>query len=216
MVTITVAGSARHQHPAERGILRLEARLEGASRQEVVQSVAATHTRLTSEARAFEESGAATRWSAEQVRASSYVRYDGSPERGETVHVASASVRVRFRDFEALSTWITAVSAEPGVSVEGVEWRLTEASLDNALRAVRIEAVQDAQQRAAAYAGALGLARVTAVRLAEPGTNVDFAAQESGGGMMRAAAFGKAAPSLALTPEDIAVTATVTAEFEAA
>jgi uncharacterized protein YggE len=214
MVTITVAGSARHQHPAERGTLRLEARLEGASRQEVVEAVAGTHTRLTSEAQGFDASGAATRWSAEQVRASSYVRFDGSAERGETVHVASASVRVRFRDFEALSTWITAVSAEPGITVDGVEWQLTDATRERAVRAVRIEAVQDARARAVAYAGALGLERVTAVRLSEPGTNLDYAAQE-GGGMMRAAAFGKSAPALALTPEDITVSATVTAEFEA-
>ncbi|NQX28473.1 SIMPL domain-containing protein [Microbacteriaceae bacterium VKM Ac-2854] len=215
MVTISVAGSARHQHPAERGTLRLEARLEGTSRHDVVDAVAATHSRLTAEARDFETAGAATRWSAEQVRASSYVRYDNSPERGETVHVASASVRVRFCDFEALSTWITAVSAEPGITVDGVEWQLTDATRERAVRAVRIEAVQDAQARATAYAGALGLERVTAVRLSEPGTNLDLAAQDSGG-MMRAAAFAKAAPALALTPEDITVSAVVTAEFEAA
>lgn len=213
MVTIDVAGSAQHQHPAERGMLRLEARLETAGREEAVARVAELHARLSAEARGHEESGAATRWSAEQVRAWSYVRFD-EPERVRTVHVAAASVSVRFRDFEALSVWATSLAMEPGIAVEGVEWLLTRQTAASVATAVRLDAVRDAQERASAYAAALGLERVTAVRLSEP---------ESGSGgfakgadmMMRSAAFASGPQEIELVPERIVVSATILARFEA-
>ncbi|NQX10236.1 SIMPL domain-containing protein [Microbacteriaceae bacterium VKM Ac-2855] len=213
MVSLSVAGSAHHLHPAERGTIRLEARHESADRVEAVEAVAAVHTRLTAEAARHQETGAATRWSAEQVRASSYVRYDGGPENTVTVHVASASVRVRFSDFEALAAWVAQVSSEPDITVDGIEWSLTDASRAAAEKAVRIEAVRDAQERANAYADALSLSRTVVVRLVEPDAEPDR--PQPKGMMMRSAAFDSGASALELTPEPIAVAATVSVLFEA-
>lgn len=214
MVTITVAGSAQHFLPAERGTVRLEVRRESRSRPQALSEVTSLHARLREEARAQQDSGSATWWSADQVSVSTVRRYLKDSDVTELFHIASASVRVKYRDFDALGRWVASISELPGVVVSGVDWDVTAARRASAEREVRVAAVRDARERAAAYASALGLGDVRVLTLFEPGLRPHTRIEGGAALMSRAAAFG-GAEELALKPEDIQVSASVSADFEA-
>lgn len=214
MVTITVAGIAQHFHPAERGTVRLEIRRESRSRSQALAEVTALHARVREEARAEQASGAATWWSADQVSVSTVHRYLKDSDVSEPFHVAAASVRVKYRDFDALGRWVASVSEVPGIVVAGVDWDVTAARRASAEREVRVAAVRDARERAAAYASALGLDEPRVLTLFEPGLRPHTRIEGGSAVMSRAMAF-KGQEELALKPEDIEVSASVSADFEA-
>ncbi|WP_165759559.1 SIMPL domain-containing protein [Rathayibacter oskolensis] len=214
MVTITVSGLAQHFLPAERGTVRLEIRRESRSRSQALSEVTAEHGRVRGEAAAEQSSGVATWWSADQVSVSTVRRYLKDSDVTELFHVAAASVRVKYRDFDALGRWVGSVSERPGVVVAGVDWDVTAARRATAEREVRIAAVRDARERAAAYAAALGLGDVRVLTLFEPGLRPHTRIEGGAALMSRAAKFG-GQEELALKPEDIEVSAAVSADFEA-
>ncbi|MBO0982464.1 SIMPL domain-containing protein [Rathayibacter sp. SD072] len=216
MVTLTVAGTAQHFHPAERGTVRLEIRRESRSRSAVLAEVVSLHATVRDQARSEQQSGAATWWSADQVSVSTVRRFLKDSDVAEVFHVAAASARVKYRDFDALGRWVSSVSELPGVVISGVEWALTADHRAALEREVRVAAVKDAQERASAYASALGLSEVRVLTLFEPGLRPNTA--NSGGGhgaMSRMAAFSSQEEPLALKPEDIEVSASISADFEA-
>ncbi|TDD70245.1 SIMPL domain-containing protein [Jiangella aurantiaca] len=220
MVTITVAGTAQRFLPAERGTVHLRAAREARRSADVVPLVAELHARLSADAERHVTAGAATRWSADQLYVSTVQRYVRDSDVSETFQVAAAGVAVRFSDFGALSAWVTEVGTIDGVVVDGVEWELTEAHRREVEREVRAEAVRDAQDRAAVYAAALGLSGVTVTALYEPGLRRHEQGFE-GGGVVRFARpasvdLSGGGPVVSMRPEQIEVTATVTADFTAA
>lgn len=216
MVTLTVAGTAQHFHPAERGTVRLEIRRESRSRSAVLAEVSSLHATVRDQARAEQQSGAATWWSADQVSVSTVRRFLKDSDVAEVFHIAAASVRVKYRDFDALGRWVSSVSGLPGVVVSGVDWDLTAARRASVEREVRVAAVRDAQERAAAYASALGLGQPRVLTLFEPGLRPHTSGQGGGyGTMSRAAAFASHEEPLALKPEDIEIAASISADFDA-
>lgn len=214
MVTITVAGTAQHFHPAERGTVRLELRRESRSRTQALSEVTSLHTRVREEARAEQASGAATWWSADQVSVSTVHRYLKDSDVAELLHVAAAAVRVKYQDFAALGRWVGSISELSGVVVSGVDWDVTASRRASIEREVRIAAVRDARERAVAYASALGLSEVRVLTLFEPGLRPHTRIESGSALMSRAAKFG-GQEELALKPEDIEVSAAVSADFEA-
>lgn len=217
MVTITVAGTSHRLVPAERGTVRLRATREARRSADVVPFVADLHARLSADAERYATAGAATRWSADQVYVSTVQRYRRDSDVAETFQVAAAGVAVRFSDFAALSTWVTDVGAVDGVVVDGVAWELTDDHRREIEREVRAEAVRDAQERAATYAAALGLAVAGVAALYEPGLRPH---DQPGFEGARVVQFGHPAsadhgggPSVSLRPEPIEVSATISADF---
>ncbi|SEF15437.1 SIMPL domain-containing protein [Jiangella alba] len=218
MVTITVAGTAHRLVPAERGTVHLRATREARRSADVVPFVADLHARLSADAERYVTAGAATRWSADQVYVSTVQRYRRDSDVAETFQVAAAGVAVRFSDFAALSTWVTDAGAVDGVVVDGVDWELTDDHRREIEREVRAEAVRDAQERAATYAAALGLAKADVTALYEPGLRSH---DQPGFEGARVVQFGHAAsadhggPSVSLRPERIEVSVTISADFTA-
>lgn len=220
MVTLTVAGFAQRYLPAERGTVHLRATAEARRSSDVVPVIAELHARLSAEAERHVASDVATWWSADQLSVSTVHRYLKDSDVSEPFQVASAGVAVKFADFAALSAWVTEVGTLDGVVVDGVDWALTEARRTEVEKEVRTDAVRDAQERAAAYAAALGFATVTVAALYEAGlrphTHPGF---EGGGGGIRyarMAADSADGPMVSLRPENIEVSATITADFTAA
>lgn len=215
MVTITVAGTAQHFHPAERGTVRLEIRRESLSRAESLAEVTSLHARVRGEAAAEQASGVATWWSSDQISVSTVRRYLKDSDVTQLFHVAAASVRVKYRDFAALGHWVGSISEVPGIQVSGVDWDVTAVRRASIERDVRVAAVRDARERAEAYAAALGFSDVRVLTLFEPGLRPHTRVEGSSAMMSRAAVFSASEEPLALKPEDIAVTASVSADFEA-
>ena len=65
------------------------------------------------------------------------------------VHSASVSLAVKFRDFDELAKWVSRSSGVEGLSINYVDWALTETKRLQVERATRQKAVRDAQRRAA-------------------------------------------------------------------
>ncbi|WP_375390242.1 SIMPL domain-containing protein [uncultured Amnibacterium sp.] len=213
MVLIAVHGSASRLLPAERGTVRLALELEDADRAVVLGGVGAMHARFAAEAEALVAAGAATWWGSQQARIRSEHRYEGRDELPRVVQIANAEVVTRFRDFESLSAWVLEAGAEPGVRVDAIEWAVTDEHRVATERELRVQAVQDAIARAEAYASAIGGERVRLRSLWEAGLRAD-----TGGGEPRWVAqamdASMARSGIELRPDDIALSASVTADFE--
>jgi uncharacterized protein len=214
-VSIAVSGTASVHRPAERGTVRLAARFEGQSRQGVVSSTAELMVELQAAAKRFVASGAATWWGADTVFASSFKRYIKDSDVTQTVQYAAAGITVKFQDFAALAGWVSEVSAKSGVTVSGIDWTITDVVRTDVQKQVRIDAVRQAQGKAAAYASALGAAPPVLVAIYEEGLRPHVA----GGGVFAASGVrGMRAPpvsgeSFEFKPGDIEVSASITADF---
>ena len=213
MVLIAVHGSASRFLPAERGTVQVQIALEHDDRATVVQQVGALHERFVADAKSFVHAGTATWWGSDQVRARAERRYVKDSEAHHIVQVATAEVTVKFRDFEALAEWFETAGGVTGVTIGGIEWTVTEKRRAQVEREVRIEAVADAVARAEAYASAIGGTGVTLEALWEPGLRPGALGGGGGGFVSRSMLMAGGHAAIELRPDDIEVSAEVTADF---
>ncbi|HCX84805.1 MAG TPA: hypothetical protein DHV14_06665 [Micrococcales bacterium] len=218
MVRIAVTGHAERALPAERGTLRVEVSAVGDDRREVLERVTRTHTDLRAEAQAHVDSGAATWWGSHGVSSGQLI--DWEQRDGQQVKVrrfqARADVRVRFSDFTALAEWSVAVAEREDVEVAGITWDLTDSRRDSVIDDVRVDATRDALAKAFVFARAAGLGSPRLVALYEEGLR-------PGGDrppvqpVMRSMAMdsGGRGGGVELRPDDIELTVSVSADFEA-
>jgi hypothetical protein len=219
---IAVVGRAVRHAPAERGTVDVRIGVIGEHREPVLDAAARTHGIVTAQARAHVDAGHATWWGADDVVASTRDEWIKPKPNQDSVKVrrfwAGADVRVKFRDVRALAEWCLAVAQLDGVTLGGVTWTLTEKTSAALTASVRTEAVHDAARRAQAYADALALGPVRLTAIFEDGLRPHVGSVGASGAvvsMRSAAASSSGGPSLDLKPEDIEVSAVVTADFTA-
>ena len=218
---ITVQGHFTAWYPAERATVRLAIAFDGPKREAVLASATAAVQVVTDSVKAMHdpEAGPVTWWSSDRIRVWAQRPWNADGKQLAPVHNAAISLTVKFKDFDALADWLTDAATVAGVQVSGIDWSLTEGKRTSVTTEVRSRAVKDAADKARVFAQAIGLGQVTATAIADPGmlgVSGDGAAPAPT--MMRAAAF--AAPpaggaTLDFTPEDIEVSASVDARFEA-
>jgi uncharacterized protein len=216
---ITVRGHHEAWYRAERATVRLRAGFEGPEREPVLQRATGASETVTASLRAIHDpqSGPVTWWSADSIRVWSHRPWNKDGKQLPPVYHAELGITAKFRDFDALSRWIEQTAVLSGITIDGIDWALTEAKKTAVTAEVRSRAVRDATDKARVYAQSIGLAQVSAIALADPGMLGDPGGPQHGavaGTMSRATA----APNpgqLALAPEDIAVSATVDARFAA-
>ncbi|GAA1056823.1 SIMPL domain-containing protein [Agromyces luteolus] len=167
--TIAVTGRAEERVEPELGAVSLAVSSSGPDRDRVLAAVGETHERLLAAIRELDGAGALESWSAGQLRVWSHRPWNEQGRQLPLVHQASAELEVVFRDLEALGAWVGPTSAASDVTVQGVEWRLTDASRSRVQEAAQRAAVADAVRKAAVYAEALGLGAPTPVELADHG-----------------------------------------------
>jgi len=218
---ITVQGHFTAWYPAERATVRLAVGFDGAKRESVLASATAAVQTVTDSVKRLHDpdAGPVTWWSSDRVRVWAERPWNNEGKQLAPVHHAAISITVKFKDFDALADWLAEAATVPGVQVGGIDWALTEAKRTSVTTEVRSRAVKDAADKARVFAQAIGLAQVTATAIADPGMlGVSGDPGSPSPTMMRAAAF--AAPpaggaSFDFTPEDIEVSASVDARFEA-
>jgi uncharacterized protein YggE len=223
MAVIAVSGTVTHRYHAERGLLRLAVELEGDDRSSVVDDSVAVHNRVTERATTLRRQGAATWWTARSVSVgvvSEPSAADGT--RASSVRYRTRStIEVRFQDFTALADWVGELAHVEGVTIEGVEWSLGHARRAEVEQDARLAAVADAVARASDYADALGLGAPELQAVYEPGLRPGEGG--AGGVPFRASRSLMAGSTLDdsgsvvfdLQPDDIEVTATISADFTA-
>lgn len=213
MLTLAVTGTAHRLVPAERAVLRVRIRVEHADRTTAVEGAAALQRRLSAEAEAHVASGAASRWSADQVFVRGTTRGFDEVEPSERVQLATAELSVRFSDFRAMSAWLTEVTELAGVEIPGIEWTVTDARRAEVEREVRAAAVRQAQEHAAEYAAELGSASYRLRALYEPGLRPGQRPVDRGESLWSAQSADRG-PEFTLRPEEIRISASVDADYD--
>ncbi|PJJ65636.1 SIMPL domain-containing protein [Compostimonas suwonensis] len=219
-VTISVTGTAERRAPAERGTVSVAIAVEVPDDgSKATEAAVLLSEELAEQARGFVSSGEATWWSSEQLSTRTFDKYENSDEPAKETritryHGAYAGVQVRFQDFAALGRWVTRIADIDDVSLAGVSWAITDATTTELAGRVRAEAVADARARAEAYAAASGLGEVALVQLWEAGLRPD--SSSPGEMLMARAAFSSTQPGgFPFKPEDVVVSATITADYRA-
>ncbi|OBF40721.1 hypothetical protein A5724_06520 [Mycobacterium sp. ACS1612] len=210
---ITVRGSFSAFERPERGTVHATIGYEGAAMEPVYGRVARDLDAVKVSVAALADDGSVTWWSADQLRTWSQRPWNKDGKQPPLVHHASVDVEVKFRDFGALSAWVSRQVADvEGFRVARVEWALTEKRREALAKEVRTRAVRDAVTRAQAYADALSLGAIRPVAVADAG--MLGARPETGpaAAYMRAAAVGGTS-DVELVPEHIEVSAQVDARF---
>ncbi|MGR0318129.1 SIMPL domain-containing protein [Agromyces sp. ZXT2-3] len=167
--TIAVTGRAEERVEPELGAVSLAVASNGADRDRVLATVGGAHERLLGEIRELDAAGALESWSAGQLRVWSHRPWNAEGRQLPLVHEASADLEVVFRDLDALGGWVGPISSASDVTVQGVDWRLTDATRSRVQEAAQRAAVADAVRKAAVYAEALGLGTPAPVELADHG-----------------------------------------------
>jgi uncharacterized protein YggE len=218
---ITVVGTARASLAPERGTLHLTLGHEGGDKAQVLEATTGlvqSFSAYVDELKSAQPSP--TTWSAIlPVRTRSWRPWSDKGQVLPLRHAASAEVRLKYRDFSALAATVDAWGALAGVTVNHVEWALTEATRATQEAEVLRRAVADAQSRAQAMATAAGQGEVRWVELADPGLLQGGARPAAGVESYTAASMraGKAdaGGGTDVAPEDIAWQVQVHARFSA-
>jgi len=216
---ITVQGTASEWFEAERATVNVQVSHDGPKREPVFTATTTVAAEVTA-ALAELEGTAVTRWSSDRIRVWSNRPWNNEGKQLAPVYHAALSVTARFQDFDALADFVERFSVVAGVTLAGISWDLTEERRLEVTGDIQARAVQDATVKATTYARAAGLARVTAVAIADPGMLGDGSGSQPGfdaprgrGSSKMLMAADAGAPALEFTPDRIEVTAHVDARF---
>ncbi|MDR6201274.1 uncharacterized protein YggE [Microbacterium sp. SORGH_AS428] len=210
-VTITVRGSHEERIPAEEGVARIEVRVDHSDRGDAMARLAASGQRLRERLDAQADSGGLVSWTSSRAQVFTDRPWGPDGSRLDPVHHASLEFRAVFDDADALSACIDAAITDPAVQLDGIDWRLTEATGLEARDRVARAAVEDAVARARSYAASLGLHHVTAIEVADAGLLSSDSAP-AGPMMMKSAA---ADNGIVMRPDEVVVAVGVEARFSA-
>lgn len=215
-VTFTVSGHHALLLPPERALLHLTITHEGSAPDRVYADTAGTHRRLTSLLTELHDpdAGPVRRWSSGQIRTWSHRPWSQDGRQLPVVHDAAVDLRVRFSDFARLSDLVAAVNGWSGVTIEQVEWTVTDTTRASAVREARAAAVRDAMDKATEYAAALGLGAVRAIEVADVGMLRGVLARDIAPHALRAeAGVASDGPAVEFRPDDIEISVGVDARF---
>jgi uncharacterized protein YggE len=217
--TITVQGRHAVHHAAERATIAVSVHHESPDRRTAFEGTVRSAASVRGIVTALAEHPAApvTAWSSDTVQVWGEKPWNSEGVQLPPVFHARIAFSVTFGDFAALARFVEDVAAVPATSVDSILWALTDARLAIVTDEVRSLAVQDAVAKAGVYARSIGLGRVTAEAVADPGMlggQTQAASTESVHySRSYKSAIDEGAPALSLTPEKIEVAATVDARF---
>ncbi|MCS3842325.1 SIMPL domain-containing protein [Microbacterium sp. AK031] len=217
-VTITVRGENEARVVPERATIRVTVRTEGPERTSVVDQLMHLAEPVRASITQCKDAGTVAEWASKRLAVSADRPWNNEGKRLALVYRASVDFSATFTDPSELSIWVSDISAWDGVEVSWVDWHLTPETRTRVERDVASSAVNVAVARAEAYAAALGLASVTPIEIADVGL-ISHGQTPGAPQTMKArgAAFVAAdsAPSMEYEPDEIVVSATVEARFNA-
>lgn len=217
-VTITVRGENETRTAPERATIRVTVRTEGPERASVVDQVMRLSEPIRSSITQRKDAGTIADWTSKRLAVSADRPWNNEGKRLALVFRASIDFSATFSEPSELSLWVSEISAWDGVEVGWVDWHLTPETRARVEKDVASSAVSVAVARAEAYANALGLTNVTPLEIADVGL-ISHGQAPVAPQMLKArgAAFAAAdsAPTMEYEPDEIVVSATVEARFNA-
>lgn len=195
--------------------------------QPLVESAASSNpSDETQESATATSTAAVAKWSSGSMSTYSYdgavpaVPLEAQREAGAKpprVYVASINVSVTFRDFDKLTEFTTAMSVVPNVTLQDVEWQLSDQTQQKLQSTVIQQAYRDAETKAKAFAEALGTTQLTTVEINQDSHQPPmFSAFAMGGRAMAMAADdgGQDGPA-SCVPQDVPYSLECRVVFEA-
>ena len=216
---ISVQGT--HEQTVRPEVARLHARAhaEAGGKDEVLRTATDVVQQLSGELNRLKEAGAVREVVVRPISTSSW-RPVARGRQQPPIYRADASLQADFTDFAALADLAARFGAVDGLELNGVEWRLTDATRLELEAVCLTRAVEQARERALVMARAAGESSVAFVQLADPGLLTDnpirreaFEAPPAMGAMMRSAKMADELAGIELQPEDLTVSGTVQARF---
>ncbi len=215
---LTVQGTARAELDPERATLRFTVAADGPDRAPVVDAVTASLAAASEVIGSRHKAGAIVDWSVDQLSVTAQRPWTNDGTQAPLVHRASASGRAVLETAAAAAELVDTLAADSAVTIDSLEWSLTDASLARAQSDVRTHAVADALGKAEVLAAAVGRTSVDAVALADPGM-----LDGSGGGVGPQPRFEKAmamsmdagGTGFSLRPQPIVIDVAVDGRFVA-
>jgi uncharacterized protein YggE len=140
---------------------------------------------------------------------------DDHNKTGKRLYSATCSLDIRFRNFKGLGEAVVKWASEPYVSLQGIEWLLTEQSQTTLEEQAKLEALRHAIKRAQGYADVIGRRSVTPVKIED--TQYMFGEariMQATRKMASSASFGIGV-GLDFEPQQVEVNATLDVEFHA-
>ncbi len=168
-LVLTVQGSARAELDPERATVRFTVAADGPDRAPVVETVTVALATVSGIMGDRAANGAVETWSIDTLSVSAQRPWTNDGSQAALVHRANASGRAVLDSPERAAELVDALAANPLVTIDAVEWSLTDSSLATAQAEVRTLAVADARGKAIVLASAIGRSDVDAVALADPG-----------------------------------------------
>lgn len=222
---ITVQGRSTARHAAERAVVRLGVSFDGPARDAVFAKANAAAETLRDAIQSLHDAAAGpiTTWSSDSIQVWSDRPWNQDGKQLPLVYHARIGFTAEFSDFDSLSRFLEQQAAADGVTINWVEWKLTDERKDAATTEVRALAVADATRKAQTYADAIGLTKVRAIAIADPGMLGDQVGVSGAGfefaaaapRMMKASMDSAGGPELSLKPEEIEIAVVVDARFVA-
>ena len=215
---VIVSAEAEHQEAPERATVHLRIGMTGHDRDFVHNQTQSTLQDVKADIEQLRggETPAATWHSISGVSTWSYNSDQGMK------WTEQVNVNVKFQDFTALGDWLNGVLVREAVTLDYIEWTLTDERKKALNKELRQKAVRLAKEKAEQYAEAAGL-RISSVKIvadtgfiANSGGRSDYFAASRGGAPM--AELGSASniglgDSYEFAPEDVKLSASVDAEF---
>ncbi len=219
MTKFNVSGTAERYSAPERAIVHVQVSATSLQRGAAYKGVVEIHNGLVDAADSFKNSGAATWFDASAPSTYSYQERwvpDGKDAEPQTRmrYAASSRVSVKFRDFEQLGEWLASLADQDFVSTS-VEWKLTDETEKRIQKAIRSEAVANARELAEDYARGDGIdPAVSRLRLVSVSDNANHYGGPSPLRSASAMKVGSSAPVASISPEEIRLSADITAIFK--
>ncbi|KAE8154550.1 hypothetical protein BDV25DRAFT_147474 [Aspergillus avenaceus] len=164
---IHTVGTSTIERRAERAVISLTVSKEGPDQATVSQDVTRVSNNLQSHLGTIapqsesDNTAAVTVWNMSSISTGSYLPWDHDKEQHkERVYTARTNFDVRFRDFSRLGEFVSQMAMESLVSVESIDWQLTDDTNKTLGQESRKLAVKDALSKARDYVDALGLTEV--------------------------------------------------------
>lgn len=208
---ITVEASSSRRVAAERARVHTEALWEAATRQRAVSGVSKVVASLTSELEGLANKGVES-YSASPARVSTWRPSAEDGRRAAPRTTAVVELVVVFDNLEVLSKWAVANAEREGLTINHVEWLLTESTAAAVEEEVLAGALERARGRALSLAKADGAAGVETISVTDRGSATPQLSQPM---MSRAAGYDSAEDAqVSVVPELIGVEASLVVRFQ--
>lgn len=155
-----------------------------------------------------------TKWTNSNLSTGSHFTYDNNGDKKSRIYSARTTFQVRFRDFSRLGSFASTLSLMEHVSIDNIDWRLTDKTAESLSSQIRQQAVRDAMKKGEDFAAAMLTPRPPITEIRDQGNHSSsvYSMRHVRMGVQAAVAGG--GEELSFEPENVALNCNIIVIFE--